>query len=497
MTSHVRPHRARLGVEALESRRTPAQLISASKLAYQDTDGDSVVVSFSKPILNFGSPNTIFTFDSGAGAVNGSLATKELLTDIDLTSIPVAATGVGITITATRSAFNGGDGFAAVTKIDATGINLGAVAVDGDLGKILAGTGTPGTPGLKSLAAQSLGRYGLSIASGGTHSIVQGSVGALTVKGDVAGAFENTGGFPIVTIRIGGSLVGGQFVDTGVIFASGGIGRASIAGNIEGGTADATGQIFAGNVGQAGGGIGSLTVGGSVIGGRQTGSAELVGAGAVVGSRIKSLTIGGSLIAGTDSTSGTFFANGAVLAIFDIGSVRINGSMVGNPTSPAVISAGGAPTEIGGKDLAIGSVTVKGRVEFGLIEAGVAPVTASAYQPLDADAQIGSVIVGGDWFASSIAAGSVAGAGGFGTAGDAKASGMDVRDDPAVSSAIGSVTIAGQVAGSVAGGDHYGVVAENIGKIRIGGASVALLSGNGNDDVGLGLTGDFNIREIQ
>jgi hypothetical protein len=497
MTLQLRTRPARLSVEALESRQAPAQLISASKLAYQDKDGDSVVVSFSKPILNFGAPNTIFTFDSGAGAVNGSLSTKELLKDIDLTSIPVAATGVGITITATRSAFNGGDGFAAVTKIDATGINLGAVAVDGDLGKILAGTGTPGTPGLKSLTAQSLGRYGISIASGSTHSIVQGSVGTLTIKGDVAGAFENTGGFPIGTIKVGGSLVGGQFVDTGVIVASGGIGKASIAGNIEGGTADATGQISTGDLGQAGAGIGTLTVGGSVIGGLQTGSAELVGAGAIVGNRIRSLTIGGSLIAGTDLTSGTFFANGAVLAIFDIGSITINGSVVGNRTSPAVISAGGAPTETGGKDLAIGSVTVRGRVEFGLIEAGVAPVTGSADQPVDADAQIGSVTVGGDWFASSIAAGSVAGAGGFGTAGDIKASGMSVRDEATVTSTIGSVTIAGQVAGTVAGGDHYGVVAENVGKIKIGGASVTLLSGNGNDDVVLGLTGDFDVREIQ
>src|SRR5262249_44784716 len=154
-----------------------------------------------------------------------------------------------------------------------------------------------------------------------------------------------------------------------------------------------------------------------------------------------------------------YWANGAVIGYLDIGSVTIRGDMVGSAANPAVISAGGHFMSTGGPDLAIRSVTVKGRVEHGLILAGVDPITPYAYQPVDADAQIGSVTVGGDWIASSIAAGAVAGAAGFGSPDDTKMSGQGVRDDPTVSSEIRSITIGGKVTGSDSAGDHFGFVA--------------------------------------
>src|SRR5262245_61609794 len=76
---------AALCVEALEERYALATLLGATTLSYRDKDGDLVAVSFSKPILTAANVNAIFTFDSGAGAVNGSNAKKEQLQKVNLT----------------------------------------------------------------------------------------------------------------------------------------------------------------------------------------------------------------------------------------------------------------------------------------------------------------------------------------------------------------------------------------------------------------------------
>ena len=127
----------------------------------------------------------------------------------------------------------------------------------------------------------------------------------------------------------------------------------------------------------------------------------------------------------------------AIRADDDLGTVLIKGSIVGNSNNPAVIAARGqsVPTAT---DLAIGSLTVKGRVEFAQILGGFDVSNAG----VNADAQIGSVTVGGDWIASSLVAGAIAGNGFFGDTGDAKI--VDPNDDPLVFSKIGSLTIAGQ-----------------------------------------------------
>ena len=60
----------RLRLEALEGRDAPATLVGATKVTYQDTDGDTVTVAFSKPVLNAGNVGTIFTGE-GASVVFG------------------------------------------------------------------------------------------------------------------------------------------------------------------------------------------------------------------------------------------------------------------------------------------------------------------------------------------------------------------------------------------------------------------------------------------
>src|SRR5262245_22935434 len=136
MKRHSGRRRHILGVETLERRDAPATLVSGTRLTYRDCDGDSVSVTFSKPILTAANANTIFTFDTGG--VDGNNSTKQQLRAIDLTSLGATAKGVAITTAAVRNSLSGGDGFAAVGQIDATGIDMGAVAIDGDLGRVRA-----------------------------------------------------------------------------------------------------------------------------------------------------------------------------------------------------------------------------------------------------------------------------------------------------------------------------------------------------------------------
>lgn len=491
---------ARLEVIELEDRCVPANVLSPSSLIYQDKDGDSVLVSFTKPVLSAGNPNSIFVFDSGAGAVNGNTSTPEQLQRIDLTTVLAAAVGTGITITSTRNPTSkSGDGFAAIGEIDASGIDLGAVKIDGDLGRIIAGDSALNTPGLKTFTSQSIGRYGTSTGATNLHSQIQGKLGKLAVKGDVDGAWIDVTGNAdgsIDNLAIGGSVIGGDSQHSGEVSTSGDIKKGVIGGDIVAGTSSISGLVGAGTGGLQFGTVGSLSVGGNVMGGIQTGSTDLTFAGAVIANHIKGLTIGGSLVAGTKTGTGKIAVSGSIVSFFEISKLSINGSVVGNATNPAVISAVGQQFPSLGKDVAIGAVIVKGRVEYGLIEAGISPLNAGAYQP-DADAQIGSVTVGGDWVASSIAAGAVAGAGGFGTPQDTKLSGTGVRDDPATSSTIGKVSIGGQVSGTTKGSDNYGIVAEMITRVKVGESVLPLVGGRGNDDLKLGITGDFRVRELK
>ena len=697
MTRQFARRPSALRLEPLEPRDAPATLVSPTKLTYQDADGDNVAVSFSKPILNATNVNTIFKFDTGV--VDGSNATRQQLRTINLTTMSGPATGTSITLTATRSLVNGGDGFAAVGQIDGTGIDLGVVTIDGDLGRIAAGDATTATTGLKGLTALSLGRFGTATGAADLSTLIQGTFGFLKIKSDVkeasievqggangrirsvviggsliggdtnnsgrigstgdmgfvnvrgsltggggiasgevvslgrlarvtiggsvrggggfgSGRVLSTGDMGFVTVRrdlaggdgeqsgeidagarlagasVGGSIVGGAGVSSGQITSTGDMGPVTIrgdliggvgpqsgevipdtrlagitvGGSVMGGAGDGSGEIASANgdmgfvtvhgsvtgasgaisgsivavgklagakiggsvqggngdiggrvistgdmgpvtvtgslIGGAGNGSGQIiaggtmkatVIGGDVVGGSAAGTATLSESGFIRGKHIANLTIGGSLIAGTDNTSGFFQDNGAVQANDDIGSLLIKGSVVGNATSPALIFARGSAAPTTTTDVAIGSLRVLGRVEFGKILAGV----LSGEIAVNADAQIGSVFVGKDWIASSIAAGAIPGPNNFfGDGDDAKMSGIGIKDDPSISSKIGNVAIGGQVIGTVGGTDHFGIVAEIVGAVKVNGSSLPLTAGKSNDDVAIGITGDFEVNEV-
>lgn len=370
--------------------------------------------------------------------------------------------------------------------------DMGAVIIHGDL--VGGQNGVSGFP---------------SGFSGAVHS--GGKLASVTINGSIFGGLYNGNGSITSALDMGpvvvkGSVIGGEGrlivtsygeVGAGAIYSGGKLASVSIGGSLIGknGIANKSGFIFAAQE------LTTLSITGNIRGGSAGDDASLIRSGYVEAQRIGTLTLNGSLIAGTDNTTGTYTNNGAIRVKDDIGSLTIKGSIIGNATNRAIISARGKVTPPATSDLAIGSLTVNGRVDYGRIIAGM-DVLGDAK---NADAQIGPVIVKGDWIASDLVAGATTGADAFfGNNNDAKMAGAGVKDVATVFSKITSVVIGGQVVGShPLNTDHYGFVAENIGsfKVKDGNTTFTLVSGNSNDDfsVGIGFLGsplDTRVNEI-
>src|SRR5262245_17814250 len=104
-----------MNIEPLESRIAPASL------TFTDVDGDKVVIT---------------TTGAGTLTLAGNVTvTNGQLLNLDLTD--AAFQNAKVSIMATRDPTTLGDGRVNVGVIDATGRDLGAVVVDGDLGQIL------------------------------------------------------------------------------------------------------------------------------------------------------------------------------------------------------------------------------------------------------------------------------------------------------------------------------------------------------------------------
>src|SRR5262245_40919254 len=154
MNSSRSPRRARstrLAVEPLECRTAPAALVNPTTVSYTDVDGDSVTVRTTRGTFDLAS-NFLFV-DTDPGP-----AVREQLQRLTLTSDGFE--GATVSVIATRSATNGGDGFANVGELNANFRHLGVVTIDGDLGRVMAGNSAAGTTAIQSLTAQSMGRFG-------------------------------------------------------------------------------------------------------------------------------------------------------------------------------------------------------------------------------------------------------------------------------------------------------------------------------------------------
>ncbi len=411
---------------------------------WKDVDGDLVTLKSTKAVLDAAD----FTFEA-QGALGG-----EVLRILNLSNEGAAAKGAGLALTAKFDKVNNlGDGSVHIGYLNATGVDLGVVAIAGNLERISAGDATPGDGSLKSLTIGSMGLLGSNkLTDGGNYaSDFSGKVGALTVRGDVRGARLTASGA-----------------------AAGSFGAISILGNLETAGTTPAARIT------ASGDITALKIGGSMI--SQTGSSLLV----IADGKLGAVTIGRSM----DGNGGFV----RLIGFTTVGKVSVGGDM----ESAGIIAGGKARPANAAAALAIASVTVKGNVTDSLIAAGL-----GAGDHGNPDAQIGAITVGGDWSRSFVTAGiDIVNDFTIGDANDAVVVPTGpFTDNPAIVSKIASITIKGHIYGTAAAGDTFGFVAQSIGKF-VRGTTAYTLRPNPVpnalplDVFNVAITGDVFVREV-
>jgi hypothetical protein len=399
MKSHSAP-------EHLESRIAPAYalptLVNARTVTYTDGDGDLVTITLSKGF--FEDPNDLLQNDFVFVDVVGGVTNSKQLGRLDFVGDTVLD-GANVTITAkpsreTPTSPLRGDGMVNIGHIDATGIDLGAVNIRGDLGAIDAGDSNLKDGGLKSLTVLSLGEEGTLTGAPDLVSNIVGAVGSIRVTGDIVdasisidgGATPSSGS--LGSLFVGGSILGGGADDSGQVFLTGALGTVTIGGDLGGSSGVGSGLLQAAK-------FGTITIGGSVTGGSGESSGQIFAEGA-----ISKITIGGSMI-GNDGVSssvisaqsiGTLQIDGSVFGGFGadsgkievdttITTLRIGGSLIGGPVL-GLDSANSGYIFVGGK---LSSATIGGNIEGGNSATGFAN-TNTGY--VDAGS-IGSFTVGG------------------------------------------------------------------------------------------------------
>lgn len=289
-------------------------IVNNTTATYTDLDGDKVTIQITgAPAGATLSPDD---FQFSVGQFGFQLHQLNLSDDgqewaranISINAVPVGGMG---------------DSFANVGFINAAGVDLGKVTVNGDLGRIDAGLTGNAIPGLASLNVQS---FGVANTTTQTSTIV-GRLGGLVVRSDFGNtqlSVTDTDG-SITSIAITGNLDGRGATGEAGISASQSIGTVTINGSVFGGSVLKAGRISAGTS------MGSLTVGGSIFGGTfdETG---FIAATTTMGN----VLIKGSIFGGTQSGSGFVSSNG------NMGNVTIKGSIVsGNVVDGATDSASG------------------------------------------------------------------------------------------------------------------------------------------------------------
>ncbi|HEX3147206.1 MAG TPA: hypothetical protein VHR66_03935 [Gemmataceae bacterium] len=504
--------RRTLRLEPLEDRRTPATLGADGKsVTFLDADGDTVTVALNKPVLTSANKDAVFHFD--VGIVDGFNTVPQALQTLDLTTL-----GTGLKVTATAV---GGDGKANIGWVKGDNIDVVAVNVSGDLGRVTVGDANTKTPGLGTLSAGTIGQFGvMTQGAGGTLlTAITGNLTKVTVKGDVTEARISVAG------SIGSATIGGKLVanaansDTGLLDATGSIGPVKITGAIVGGTGDRSGI-------RAGGNIKSVSVGG-LTGSTGIESASIVSTGGNIGA----VTITGDMQGGGGLRSASVRAPGLitqpipnkprVMAGGAIAAVTVKGVVTGLGPQSATVQAGrgvgkidfGALTGGAGDGSAavsaqwgnIGPITIRGAVQggAGLRSAsfhanGTDPGASVAADADPTNLGYGDIIANGGKITSVAVTGALNGNGGGSAAiqalrsvGAVKLAGMigadpqsasiqtglggiasvritgDVKGGPGVQSgsimsgkALGPVTITGDLRGG--DGDYSGMVAAGV-----------------------------------
>ena len=453
------------GIEPLEERIAPASLVSPHSVVYLDGDGDRVTVTVSKGVFKASNVNKVFTFDTGT--VDHHTTLHQQLQTINLDALGKAAAHLNLTVTVQQGA--SGDGLANIGFIKASGLDLGTVTVQGDLGRITAGDAISATPGLAKLAVHSMGALGTGTqASGGTlASLVSGAITSLVITEDLNGASisvgapSQAGDGSIGQVEIGGSILGGATQFAGSIRATGNIGPIHVGGDVQGGSGPSSGII--GSAAQ----MGTVHIDGSIIGGGGAGSGAILSTGAM-----GAVTIGGDVVGGTAADTGNIGTAGTLASITILGGIQggaysFSGAVRSTGNMGAVKVSGDLT---GGDGPSSGLVGTTGDIlsfQAGNLAGGAGDHSGGVF----AAGKIGNVTVaslqaGLDSFSGSISAG--------GTLGDVKVSG-DITGD--VSLSAGSI-FSGGTMGSVTASNLTGAEISSggdIGDLTVDGAIVSAL----------------------
>ena len=367
----------------------PAFSSNHRRATFTDSDGDLVTVAVNRGALS-AADFTIFAIDDG---------TRRSV--INLGDDGAEFVGASLAISAHRLRGGTGDGVVHLGALDATGIDLAAVTVTGDLAQIDVGDGDVRKPALGRLNVGSLGAQGALTQPENVmeplHSEFAGSLGKLTVKGSVRNAVVDVAG------NVGAVIVGGDFdgsgggAEAGVLRARSDILNVLVKGDFVGG-ADRSG-IF------SGGKLGRITIDGDLRSDEATKPVIITALGNLEATKqaeaiaITELHIGGSVV------------NARILAGYDpgvapvnfdagIGAIKVSGSWNASSVAAGVIDNGN--DGFGQNDVLIpgsaatprifariASITIKGVAmgsptagdHFGLVAEQIAKLTIGAMRP--------------------------------------------------------------------------------------------------------------------
>jgi len=337
-----------------------------------------------------------------------------------------------------------------------------------------------------------------------------GSISTAAVNGAVIGGGGDSSGAIIAGVKIGtvtvghktapqaDALKGGMGPFSGSISANGKIGTVKIIGDVAGGGGLKSGSVLSfersNGDGELPGSIGTISISGRMDGGAGPRSGLIYADGAV-----NSLTAG-VWVGGTGTGSGSFMAGAGILGPGNVGTIRILGILsqsgdpgegsanfmvdgrlksfsVGKETVGATLRVSEDVTTLDFKAGTLATKVTAGTAITKLTVTGGAVVSSflAGYDihgvAVNPDAQIGTVVVNGDWSLSNLVAGVAAGAdGNFGTADDA----APLGEVTPIISKIASVVIKGSVSGPADEELHYGIVAQTVGKVKIGSTTYPL-----------------------
>jgi hypothetical protein len=333
--------------------------------------------------------------------------------------------------------------------------------------------------------------------SGSVH--IFGNTGPITVGGSLVGGSGTASGSVAVEgnsgpVSIGGSLVGGSGTASGSLFVDGRAAAVTVRGSVVGGPAGSAASIRVGSAGR-------VAIRGDLLGGGFNGAGSFSSAGDVSG-----LTVGGSVVGGRDET-GQGKPGGGIRIHGRAGPIAIGRDLRGDPATgagpgtvvlPVTLSVQGRPGPATQADgLALAGLTVGGSVTNAQVLIGYFDEFA-----VNPDAAAGPILVKGGWTASTLAVGVEAGADRlFGTTDDAPiAPSANFPDAPGVVARVRSLTVLGPVSGStsdpdeVLSNDHFGLVAEAFGTVKLAGLTLPLTAGL--DRLAIGPTLDFRLVEV-